>query len=405
MAVQRRPKTGKDQYGRVRWVGRYRDHTGREHSRSFDREKDAKAWVAEEERKLRRGTWLSPEDMATTLKDIAEEWRDEATKANTVANRKALVDNLGELADMPVYQVRPGHIIEWRKTLLEGRPWKPGKHSKMSASTVAVMTGQLAGLLKRANADGVIDKIPRISAPKAPPRQAVRRQDLLTPGHIAGLVDLCNDGRPTAKGKRARTGWVPKRPWLGRMILLAAGTGLRVSEVAGLHPEDVDEAKQVLHVERQASIDGAETVPTKNGKPRVVPLSDGVLEVLREQLRVASPAPGTALFPREGQAYHTRNSIGTTFARLVDSWGKRECSFHDLRHYYASSLLASGVPVNVVQDVLGHADAVTTMTVYAHLLPDALDVAREGAAVGFDLVRAECGQKPGRGEGTGLRAM
>lgn len=48
--------------------------------------------------------------------------------------------------------------------------------------------------------------------------------------------------------------------------------------------------------------------------------------------------------------------------------------------------------MNVVQEVLGPADAVTTMTVDAHLVPNAFDMAREGAGAGFDLVQAECGQ-------------
>lgn len=53
------------------------------------------------------------------------------------------------------------------------------------------------------------------------------------------------------------------------------------------------------------------------------------------------------------------------------------------------------MPVNVVQEVLELADVVTTMTVDAHLVPNAFDVAREGAGAGFGLVQAECGQNTG----------
>ncbi|HEY9496013.1 MAG TPA: tyrosine-type recombinase/integrase, partial [Intrasporangium sp.] len=54
--------------------------------------------------------------------------------------------------------------------------------------------------------------------------------------------------------------------------------------------------------------------------------------------------------------------------------------FHDLRHYLASLLIASGADVKVVQTRLRHASATTTLNTYSHLWPDADETAR--AAVG-----------------------
>lgn len=54
--------------------------------------------------------------------------------------------------------------------------------------------------------------------------------------------------------------------------------------------------------------------------------------------------------------------------------------FHDLRHYLASLLIASGADVKVVQARLRHAGATTTLNTYAHLWPNADESAR--AAVG-----------------------
>jgi len=44
--------------------------------------------------------------------------------------------------------------------------------------------------------------------------------------------------------------------------------------------------------------------------------------------------------------------------------------FHDLRHFYASALIAAGESVSTVQAALGHASAVETLDVYAGLWPD-----------------------------------
>lgn len=43
--------------------------------------------------------------------------------------------------------------------------------------------------------------------------------------------------------------------------------------------------------------------------------------------------------------------------------------FHDLRHSCASFLLAAGVPVRQVADVLGHAQIALTLSIYAHVMP------------------------------------
>ena len=48
---------------------------------------------------------------------------------------------------------------------------------------------------------------------------------------------------------------------------------------------------------------------------------------------------------------------------------------HDLRHSAASLLLADGVPVKVVSEMLGHADVATTLRIYAHVLEGAQEQA------------------------------
>ena len=50
--------------------------------------------------------------------------------------------------------------------------------------------------------------------------------------------------------------------------------------------------------------------------------------------------------------------------------------FHDLRHYFASLLIASGADVKVVQARLRHASAKTTLDTYGHLWPDSDDSTR-----------------------------
>ena len=60
--------------------------------------------------------------------------------------------------------------------------------------------------------------------------------------------------------------------------------------------------------------------------------------------------------------------VTLAFIRLCDELGIRGVRLHDLRHFTATQMLASGVPVKTVAGRLGHANAATTLNVYAHAL-------------------------------------
>jgi integrase len=54
----------------------------------------------------------------------------------------------------------------------------------------------------------------------------------------------------------------------------------------------------------------------------------------------------------------------------------RKEGLHQLRHYYASVMLAGGVSIKELAEYLGHSDPAFTLRVYAHMLPCSHDRAR-----------------------------
>jgi len=106
---------------------------------------------------------------------------------------------------------------------------------------------------------------------------------------------------------------------------------------------------------------------TKAGKPRHVPLSDGVLRLLAQVPR------------KDGCPYVFANpKSGKPFVSVFNSWdtarkkvGLRDVRIHDLRHSFASFLVNAGRSLYEVQRILGHTQIKTTQR-YAHLSQDTL---------------------------------
>ena len=80
-------------------------------------------------------------------------------------------------------------------------------------------------------------------------------------------------------------------------------------------------------------------------------------------------------------------SDGPPHHQTVRRWWNQACGkaelfavrLHDLRHFYASGLIAAGCDVVTVQRALGHSNATTTLNTYSHLWPTAEDRTRKAA--------------------------
>lgn len=79
-----------------------------------------------------------------------------------------------------------------------------------------------------------------------------------------------------------------------------------------------------------------------------------------------------------GQPPH-QNTIGHAWRNACRHGGVDGFTLHDLRHFFASGLIAAGCDVVTVQRALGHAKATTTLNTYAHLWRAAEDRTRAAA--------------------------
>lgn len=133
-------------------------------------------------------------------------------------------------------------------------------------------------------------------------------------------------------------------------LSLAYATGLRVSELVAL---------QVQHIDAEAGL--IRVVDGKGGKDRVVPLSPVLLSTLRRYWAAVRPARPWLFAGQDGIRHLSIQSgqgIVRSTARRVGL--TRWISTHSLRHACATHMLEDGVDVRLVQQILGHANLLTT---------------------------------------------
>lgn len=96
-----------------------------------------------------------------------------------------------------------------------------------------------------------------------------------------------------------------------------------------------------------------------------LPVAQEVLDALAAHIKVhGTGGPEGFIVHRDGRPVDM-GAWGHGMRRVSASGVK----FHDLRHFYASALIADGCSIKAVQSALGHASAAMTLDVYGHLFP------------------------------------
>lgn len=133
------------------------------------------------------------------------------------------------------------------------------------------------------------------------------------------------------------------------IISLGFSVGLRVSEVINLKIEDIDSKRMIINI-RQA----------KGKKDRIVPLSQTILELLREYFKQYKPKE--YLFNGQNSLQYSSESCN----KIVKKYLGEEYHFHQLRHAAFTAMLESGIDLRIIQKLAGHSSSKTT-EIYTHV--------------------------------------
>ena len=328
------------------YVVRWRDTGGKDKSKSFRTDKEAKAYRGEVDSTLAKGTYVDPGASKVTLRVHSTEWLKMSQAAPaTKAKYKSLLDShiLPSLGDLKVAEMNPVRV----KRLLAERSKKG-----YAPRTVRNVAEVLASLSHAAVDNGLLAKdwMPRrldLPRPKADERV------FLTHEQVADLVEHTPD--------------IYKA-----LVLTAAYSGMRWSEVAGLKANRIDFKKKTIDVVQALTYNnGARFETLKSGASRrTLQVPDKVIEAIEAHLETYGEGQDRVVFhsPRRGllrdDNFRPRVWVpATKAAKTVPD----NMHFHDLRHTCASILIHAGWDVTSVSRYLGHSNPAVTLKVYIHV--------------------------------------
>ena len=188
------------------------------------------------------------------------------------------------------------------------------------------------------------------------PKQLKKLPKILSVSQVDKLIHKSREDK-TINGIRLNT-----------MIEILYATGIRISELVEMKLSSIYAEKNFLLIQG------------KGNKERLVPISESTEDKIRKFLEVRSEflmndSESKWLFPskQSSSGHITRQRFNQLLNNLCEriSLNNFNVSPHKLRHAFATHLLANGVDLRALQQMLGHADISTTQ-IYTHVLKDRL---------------------------------
>jgi integrase len=329
--------------------------------------------------KVEEGSWRP--DTALTVKALLEEHWLPAQKSrelapSTLAQYQMVVDSwlVPNIGGVRVSALTPKTVTELVQTLRTSV-------SSAGRKGLSPRSAQLAvGVLKAACAwaveNGLLGRNPVVGVRRPRANSTVMR---------AWTIEEARQFLGAVSGDRLEFAWA---------LLLTRG--LRRGELCGLTWPSIDLNGGAMHIRTtRVVVDGKviDSKPKTDAGFRSIPLDPSLVAILkahkatqaREKLAAGAAYvdAGYLVADELGRPYYP-DSISTWFDQKVKELGLPRIRLHDTRHTAASLMLADGVQVKVVSEMLGHSSPTITLAIYAHVMPGMAHEA--GAALSASLL-------------------
>lgn len=335
------------------WRARYRHpETGKQIQATFKRQAEAQRWLRDQLGAIDCGRWVDPRAGRVTFSDFYAAWAARQVWTNGKHKAMSLAVRSASFCGMELRKIRPTHVETWVKSM----------SVDLAPGTVKTRFTNVRSVFRAPVRDGLIASDPTEGVRLPRQRKRGAAMAIPSPDDVRALLEAADER-------------------FSAFVAVCAFAGLRLGEAAALQVGDIDFLRRHLTVSRQVQRADAREVEIrlpKYGSERVVPIPDELVTML--SAHVALGHRGEWLFQGAGDTPPHQNTVGYWWRRTRAAAGLPGVRLHDLRHFYASGLIAAGCDVVTVQRALGHAKATTTLETYSHLWPSAEDKTRKAAA-------------------------
>jgi len=343
-----------------KYEARYRDPDGKQRGRSFTTEKEAASFLKTVLYAKEVGDYVAPEAGRTTFGEVADAWllSKQNLKPRTRQEYRMVLNSwLARWNARPIATIRDGDVAALMADLAAR---SPQTQRNVFNITRAVFTRAVRLKYVRTN-------------PVAPyaedlPSTVRQEQRFLTPqqvARLAGELDAPHD----------------------LLVTLAAWSGLRAGELAGLRVRRFDAARCRVEVRETVSRLGSQLVqdtPKSKKSNRVVPIPPPVARLLADHIAAHGLGSDDYVFGKDGKPLDHQSFYRFRFKPAAERVGLAGLRFHDLRHTFASLMrYHAGADLYRVSRLLGHSTVALTADTYTHLFEEEHDDLQQRMGAAF----------------------
>jgi integrase len=329
------------------WVAEITLPNGKRRRKYSKKQDVVKQWLLTQRNAIRSGVWVKDESLTVSqfIDRFYEDVASHTLRPKTLESYKSLIKNHIKpgIGSIKLSALRPDHLQKLYSDKL---------NSGLSRRTVQYIHSIIHRSLNQALRWGLVarnvsDLVDAPSVKRKPPQ-------FLSPEEVKTFLGSVKDHR-----------FYP-------IYVLAIATGMREGEVLGLHFEDVDFDKGIIHVRHAVQYLIGEgvvlTEPKTKKSRRSIKVPEFAMEVLEEHKENENRNQGLMFVTSNMTPFSPRNLV-RHFKKALRDAGLPNIRFHDLRHTTASLLLSKGAHPKLVQELLGHSQISLTLDTYSHLIP------------------------------------
>jgi len=382
---RRRKKRG---LGAVRWredikkyVIDYYDRLGKRHIETVGtNHRNAADLLHEKMNQIKNGTF-NPGGEYQTFKEFAENW----LKGKLSVKEATRVSYQGIVNNHLIPFFGNGLISEIKREDIKGFVKEKSDGRELTPKSIHNILLVLHQILDDAQIEGLVIHNPYVKIEK--PKREKPDVDYLRTHEIPIFLEAAR----TYKEPKKKVSKLSVRPekkekekpkcetTIHALFYTAIFSGMRRGELLGLKWEDIDWVNSKIHV-RRSLYKGAFQTPKSEYSKRAIDMGPRLLEILKNhrakqnetRLKVGTGWTNNDLVfcQNDGAALDGDNLYHREFKAILRKAGLRAIRIHDLRHTFASVLIATGHNLKYIQNQMGHSSIKTTLDLYGHIMPE-----------------------------------